>query len=50
VADFPAGASRLVRDPVGLHGVWVNGVPVFDGSDYVAEGRVAGHVLDRFNV
>jgi N-acyl-D-amino-acid deacylase len=49
VADFPAGASRLVRDPVGLEGVWVNGVPVFDGSDYIAEGRAAGHVLDQFN-
>ena len=49
VADFPAGASRLVRDPVGLERVWVNGVPVFDGSDYIAEGRTAGHVLDQFN-
>ena len=50
VPDFPSGASRLVRDPTGLDGVWVNGIPVFDGSDYVAEGRATGHVLDRFNI
>ena len=49
VADFPAGASRLVRYPTGLDGVWVNGVLVFDGNDYVAEGRGAGQVLDHFN-
>ena len=50
VADFPSGASRLVRYPTGLDGVWVNGIQVFDGSDYVAEGRATGHVLDRFNI
>lgn len=48
VADFPAGASRLVRDPVGLAKVWVNGTRIFDGADYVALERGPGHVLDRF--
>ena len=46
---MPAGASRLVRDPVGLEGVWVNGTRVFDGKDYLTDGRGAGHVLDRFD-
>ena len=39
VADFPTGASRLIRDPVGIDGVWVNGMQVFDGSDYLPEGN-----------
>ena len=49
VADFPGGASRLIHDPVGLEGVWVNGAQVFDGADIVADGRGAGRVLDRFD-
>jgi N-acyl-D-aspartate/D-glutamate deacylase len=49
VKDLPASASRLVREPVGLDGVWINGIQVFDGNDYVAaEGP--GRVLDRFGV
>src|SRR5438874_7601744 len=31
VKDLPGGGARMVRDPVGVHGVWVNGVRVFDG-------------------
>lgn len=48
VADFPGRASRLVRDPVGLAGVWVNGTRVFDGTNYVPLDRGPGQVLDRF--
>ena len=32
--DLPAGGERLVRDAPGLLGTWVNGVQIFDGSDY----------------
>src|SRR3954462_7687649 len=28
--DLPGGGPRMVRDPVGVHGVWVNGVRVSD--------------------
>jgi N-acyl-D-amino-acid deacylase len=28
--DLPGGGTRMVRMPVGLHGVWVNGLQVFD--------------------
>jgi hypothetical protein len=31
-----------------VHGVFVNGVQVFDGKDYVRLGKGPGHVLDRF--
>jgi N-acyl-D-aspartate/D-glutamate deacylase len=48
VKDMPAGASRLVREPVGLSGVWVNGCQVFDGKAYVEGGDGSGRVLDRF--
>lgn len=49
VPDFPAGASRLVRDPVGLSGVWVNGTRVFDGTGYTALETGPGKVLTRFD-
>lgn len=47
--DLPGGAARRVREPLGVHGVWVNGTMVHDGQDYVALERGPGHVLDRFN-
>jgi N-acyl-D-amino-acid deacylase len=30
-ADLPGGGTRMLRTPIGLHGVWVNGLQVFDG-------------------
>ena len=48
VADLPGGGRRTVRDPMGVHGVFVNGVRVFDGQDYVRHERGPGRVLDRF--
>jgi N-acyl-D-aspartate/D-glutamate deacylase len=49
VRDLPGGGSRMVRDGSGVHGVWVNGVKVHDGRDYVKMQRGPGHVLDRFD-
>ncbi|MCY4454456.1 MAG: amidohydrolase family protein [Immundisolibacterales bacterium] len=48
VADLPGGGRRTIRRPLGIHGVFCNGVEVFDGSDYVTNGRGPGQVLDRF--
>jgi hypothetical protein len=48
VNDLPGGGSRTLRNPIGVHGVFVNGVRVFDGKDYVRLGKGPGHVLDRF--
>ncbi len=45
--DLPGGESRLTRDPLGVHGVWVNGQHVFDGKDYVA-ATPPGTVIDNF--
>jgi len=32
--DLPGGGRRMVRTPIGIHGVWVNGLQVFDGAKY----------------
>ena len=47
--DLPGGATRMVRTATGVHGVWVNGVKVHDGQDYVAHEHGPGAVLDHFN-
>ena len=46
--DLPAGGTRMVRRPRGVHGVWVNGVQVFDGERYAALDCGPGEVLRRF--
>ncbi len=48
VADLPGGGPRTIRDPLGVHGVFVNGVRVFDGKDYARLDKGPGQVLDRF--
>jgi N-acyl-D-aspartate/D-glutamate deacylase len=48
VKDLPGGGTRMVRDPRGVHGVWVNGVQVFDGERYMARDGGPGEVLRRF--
>jgi N-acyl-D-aspartate/D-glutamate deacylase len=48
VKDLPGGGARMVREPVGVHGVWVNGVQVHDGRDYAALARGPGRVLRAF--
>jgi N-acyl-D-aspartate/D-glutamate deacylase len=48
VNDLPGGGPRTLRDPLGVHGVLVNGVRVFDGADYARLSKGPGQVLDRF--
>lgn len=48
VSDLPGGASRMVREPKGCHGVWVNGVLVHDGQTYIQLPHGPGAVLNRF--
>jgi N-acyl-D-aspartate/D-glutamate deacylase len=47
--DLPAGGARMIRRPRGVHGVWVNGLHVFDGEKYVARQYGPGHVLRTFD-
>jgi N-acyl-D-amino-acid deacylase len=46
--DLPGGGTRMIRRPIGVHGVWVNGERVFDGREYTrSEGP--GEVLRKFD-
>jgi N-acyl-D-aspartate/D-glutamate deacylase len=47
--DLPAGGTRMIRRPVGVHGVWVNGTRVFDGTNHCAGERRPGCVLRTFD-
>jgi N-acyl-D-amino-acid deacylase len=49
LADLPGGGRRTIRRPIGVHGVFCNGVRTFDGKDYPKYSKGPGHVLDRFN-
>lgn len=48
VVDLPGGGGRLIRRPRGVHGVWVNGTRVFDGTDYANLDAGPGQLIDRF--
>jgi N-acyl-D-amino-acid deacylase len=47
--DLPGGGTRMTRAPAGVHGVWVNGVQVHDGGDYLSPARGPGQVLTEFS-
>ena len=47
-ADLPGGGTRMLREPLGVHGVWVNGVQVHDGKAYRALEKGPGQVLKEF--
>jgi N-acyl-D-aspartate/D-glutamate deacylase len=46
--DLPGGGARMIRRPQGVHGVWVNGVQVHDGRDYLPLEGGPGQVLTHF--
>ncbi|WP_156679294.1 N-acyl-D-amino-acid deacylase family protein [Sphingomonas profundi] len=46
--DLPGGATRLRTDARGLHGVWVNGVKLADGTGPIAPRQMPGKVLRDF--
>jgi len=48
VRDLPGGGTRLVTPPVGVHGVWVNGVRIADERGAMPSGRLPGRVLREF--
>jgi N-acyl-D-aspartate/D-glutamate deacylase len=46
--DMPGGAARTLRDPKGVHGLWVNGTRVFAEDGCIPLKRGPGAVLERF--
>ena len=48
VADLPAGASRLVKRPLGVVGTWVNGVRVVDSGEVVVGAARPGALMREF--
>ena len=49
VSDLPGGGRRTIRHPVGVHGVYVNGVAVYGENGYASLDSGPGQVLDRFS-
>ena len=48
VQDLPAGGTRLIMPPLGVHGVWVNGERVADERGMRPLERLPGRVLREF--
>jgi N-acyl-D-aspartate/D-glutamate deacylase len=48
VFDLPGGAPRLTTDAVGVHGVWVYGTQVADGSGLLQDAPLSGQLLTDF--
>ena len=48
VFDLPGGAARLTTPASGVHGVWVNGVPVADANGAVTDAAQPGRLLRDF--
>jgi len=46
--DLPGGGTRMIRQPQGVHGVWVNAVQIHDGRDYLPLDAGPGQVLTQF--
>jgi len=46
--DLPGGGVRMIREPAGVHGVWVNGVRVTDERGYTDMKQGPGHVIRQF--
>jgi len=46
--DLPGGGARMIRQPRGVHGVWVNGIQIHDGRDYLPLDAGPGQVLTQF--
>ncbi|HYD57405.1 MAG TPA: amidohydrolase family protein [Burkholderiales bacterium] len=49
VNDMPAGGARMVREPVGVEGVWVNGTRIFADGSLLPLASGPGQVLRSFN-
>ena len=49
VFDLPGGNPRLTTSPVGVHGVWVNGVRIVGRGGALDKSRLPGRLLREFS-
>jgi N-acyl-D-amino-acid deacylase len=49
VKDMPAGGARMIREPLGVEGVWVNGTRIVARNAVVPMAGGPGQVLRRFD-
>ncbi|HWM43165.1 MAG TPA: amidohydrolase family protein, partial [Burkholderiales bacterium] len=49
VFDLPGGNPRLTTSPVGVHGVWVNGVRIVGRDGKLQKDRLPGRLLREFS-
>ena len=49
VFDLPGGNPRLTTDPIGVHGVWVNGTRVVGEKGPLQVDALPGELLRQFN-
>ncbi len=47
--DLPGQGSRLMRNPKGIHGVWVNGTKVISNANNKPIQKGPGHILTEFD-
>ena len=47
--DLPGGGMRMIREPLGVHGVWVNGLRAHDGAKYEERQYGSGEVIRNFD-
>ncbi|HEX6155995.1 MAG TPA: amidohydrolase family protein [Burkholderiales bacterium] len=48
VFDLPGGNPRLTTEPIGVHGVWVNGVRIVGPAGPLEVGKLPGRLLREF--
>jgi N-acyl-D-aspartate/D-glutamate deacylase len=48
VFDLPGGHPRLTTDPVGVHGVWVNGTRIVGSNGILDQAAPPGRLLREF--
>ena len=47
--EGPTGAERLNRRPIGVHGIWINGIQVADDTGILPSESRPGKVLRQFS-
>ena len=47
--DLPGGGTRLTVEPLGIKGVWINGVRVVEDCNLIDEENLPGKLIRAFH-